>query len=94
MEGLILDISAIKVATMVPFKTETVAKMKNLRFLQINNVSFSGCYGHLPKDLKWLCRHKCPLDLLPLKFHLGNLVVLDIQHSNVKQLWKEDNEKV
>uniref|UniRef100_A0A2N9IXH9 TIR domain-containing protein n=1 Tax=Fagus sylvatica TaxID=28930 RepID=A0A2N9IXH9_FAGSY len=43
----------------------------------------------LSKELRWLCWHKCPLKFLPQNFHLENLVVLDMQHSNVKQVWKK-----
>jgi hypothetical protein len=60
-----------------------------LRLLQINDIHLTGSYGYLSKELKWLCWHKCPLEFLPLNFHLENLVVLDMQHSNVKQIWEE-----
>ncbi|XP_059430795.1 disease resistance protein RPV1-like [Corylus avellana] len=63
--------------------------MKNLRLLQIDSVHLTGSYEHLSKELKWLHWHKCPLKFLPQNFHLENLVILDMQHSNVKQVWKK-----
>jgi hypothetical protein len=85
VEGLILNLPVLEDRH---FKTEAFAGMKDLRLLQINGVSLTGCYGHLPKDLRWLCWHQCPLKFLPQDFHLENLVVLDMEHSNVKEIWK------
>jgi hypothetical protein len=85
VEGLILNLNVLDVY----LKTEAFVKMKNLRLLQINGVHLTGCLEHLSKELRWLCWHKCPLKFLPQNFHLENLVVLDMQHSNVKQVWKE-----
>ncbi|KAB1228343.1 TMV resistance protein N [Morella rubra] len=74
----------------VHLKTKAFAKLKNLRLLEINDAPLTGSYKHLSKELKWLCWHKCPLEFLPPNLHLDNLVVLDMQHSNLKQLWKEN----
>ncbi|KAJ4963156.1 hypothetical protein NE237_023095 [Protea cynaroides] len=38
--------------------------------------------------LRWLCWHGFPLNYIPTKFHLEKLVILDMQHSNIKQVWK------
>jgi hypothetical protein len=86
VEGLILN---LLVLDDVHLKTEAFVKIKNLRLLQINGVHLIGCFEHLSKELRWLCWHKCPLKFLPQNFHLENLVVLDMQHSNIKQVWKE-----
>lgn len=76
--------------TDIRLKTNAFAKMKNLRLLQINNVHLTGHFELLSKELRWLCWHKCPLKILPQKLHLENLVVLDLQHSNLKEVWKEN----
>ncbi|CAK9152711.1 unnamed protein product [Ilex paraguariensis] len=60
--------------------------MKKLRLLQINCVHLAGSFEHIFGDLRWLCWHYCPLKYLPSNFHLENLVALDMQHSNIKQL--------
>ncbi|XP_059430129.1 disease resistance protein RPV1-like isoform X2 [Corylus avellana] len=71
-------------------KTEAFRKMKILRLLQINDVDLMGSYEHLSKELKWLCWHKCPLKSLPQDFHLKYLVILDMQHSNLEQVWETE----
>ena len=60
--------------------------MKKLRLLQINYVHLAGSFEDIFGDLRWLCWHYCPLKYLPSNFHLENLVALDMQHSNIKQL--------
>jgi hypothetical protein len=86
IEGLVLNLPVLED---VHLKTKAFTNMKNLRLLQINSVHLIGSYEHLSKELKWLCWHECPLEFLPQSFHLENLVILDMQHSNVKQVWKK-----
>ncbi|KAJ4964254.1 hypothetical protein NE237_024193 [Protea cynaroides] len=43
---------------------------------------------HLFEMLRWLYWHGFPLNYIPTKFHLEKLVILDMQHSNIKQVWK------
>ncbi|XP_059461751.1 disease resistance protein RPV1-like [Corylus avellana] len=85
VEGLILNLPVLED---VHLKTKAFSNMKNLRLLQINSVYLTGSYEHLSKELKWLCWHKCPMESLPQDFHLEDLVVLDMQNSNVEQVWK------
>ncbi|CAK9177703.1 unnamed protein product [Ilex paraguariensis] len=63
--------------------------MQKLRLLQINNVHLTGKFEHLSRELRWLCWHYCPLKNLPSNFQLKNLVALDLQYSNIKQLWPD-----
>jgi hypothetical protein len=92
IEGLNLSLPALEVedVQIVQLKTKAFAKMKNLRLLQIDGAYLTGCYEHISKELRWLHWHKCPLKFLPPNFHLENLVILDMQHSNVKRVWKEN----
>ncbi|XP_059430130.1 disease resistance protein RPV1-like [Corylus avellana] len=88
VEGLILNLPEHED---VDWESKAFKKMKNLRLLQINDVHPKGSYEHLfkaQKSLKWLCWHKCTLKSLPHDFHLENLVILDMQRSKVKQVWK------
>ncbi|XP_021290085.1 TMV resistance protein N-like [Herrania umbratica] len=88
VEGLSLDVSARSEDVIV--STEAFAKMTNLRLLKINSVRCaSGCYENFSKELRWLCWHTCPLQVLPPNLHLDNLAVLDLRFSNVKKVWKE-----
>jgi hypothetical protein len=86
VEGLILNLSVLED---VHIKTEAFAKMKNLRLLQINGANLTRCDRLLFEELRWLCWHKCPLKFLPSNFHLENLVILEMQDSNVKEVWKK-----
>ncbi|KAB1224990.1 TMV resistance protein N [Morella rubra] len=88
VEGLILHPPPSKVNYY--FKTEAFTHMKNLRLLQIDDVNLTGSYEYLSKELRWLCWQKCPLEFLPQHLYLENLVVLDMRHSNVKQIWKKN----
>jgi len=87
VEGLILNPPPL---ADVELETKAFKKMKNLRLLQINDVLLTGSYESLSKELKWLCWHKCPLKSLPQDFHLENLVILDMQDSKVKRVWKKN----
>jgi len=64
------------------------AKMKCLNLLQINGVHLTGSFKLLSKELMWICWLQCPLKYFPSDFTLDNLVVLDMQYSNLKELWK------
>lgn len=85
MEGLILDVRGSNVP---PVSAESFREMSNLQLLKINGLHLTGCFKLLPKTLIWLCWHECPLKSLPSNFQLHNLVVLDMQYSKVKELWK------
>lgn len=89
MKGLVLNPPVLKV---VHLKIEALANMKNLMLLQINNVilDIEGRFEHISEELRWLQWNKCPLKFLPSKIHLENLVVLDMQHSSITQVWKEN----
>ena len=87
VEGLILN---HLVYEDVHLKTKAFTNMKNLRLLEIDSIHLTGSYECLTKELKWLRSHKCPLEFLPQNFHLENLFVLDMHHSNVKQVWKKN----
>ncbi|XVF65336.1 hypothetical protein PTKIN_Ptkin09bG0239800 [Pterospermum kingtungense] len=86
VEGLILDVPALKD---VVVSTEAFAKMIKLRLLKIDSVHFTGSYEKISKELRWLCWLRCPLAVLPPHLHLDNLVVLDMQFSNIQKVWKE-----
>ncbi|KAA8527897.1 hypothetical protein F0562_035234 [Nyssa sinensis] len=73
----------------VHLNTKAFARMHKLRLLQIKCVHLTGSYEFLSKELRWLYWHNCPLRYLPSNFHLENLVVLDMQHSNVKKVWQD-----
>ncbi|KAJ6964667.1 disease resistance protein RUN1-like [Populus alba x Populus x berolinensis] len=85
VEGLKLDVRASKAKSL---STGSFAKLKCLNLLQINGAHLTGSFKLLSKELVWICWLQCPLKYFPSDFTLDNLVVLDIQYSNVKELWK------
>uniref|UniRef100_A0A6N2KAW8 Uncharacterized protein n=1 Tax=Salix viminalis TaxID=40686 RepID=A0A6N2KAW8_SALVM len=62
--------------------------MRHLKLLQITGAHLTGSYSLLPRELIWLCWLECPLKSLPSDFHLSDLVILDMQKSKVRKLWK------
>jgi hypothetical protein len=81
VEGLALDVQE-------SFSTKSFTKMRRLKLLQIIGANLVGSYSLLPKELIWLCWFGCPLKSLPSDFHLNDLVILDMQESKVRKLWK------
>ncbi|XP_011012120.1 PREDICTED: TMV resistance protein N-like [Populus euphratica] len=85
VEGLALDVRASEIKSL---STGSFAEMKFLNLLQINGVHLTGSFELLSKELMWICWHGCPLKYFPSDFTLDNLAVLDMQYSNLKELWK------
>ena len=81
VEGLALDVQG-------SFSTKSFEKMRRLQLLQITGAHLEGSYSLLPKELIWFCWPECPLKSLPSDFHLSELVILDMQKSKVRKLWK------
>uniref|UniRef100_A0A6N2KPL9 TIR domain-containing protein n=1 Tax=Salix viminalis TaxID=40686 RepID=A0A6N2KPL9_SALVM len=81
VEGLALDVQG-------SFSTKSFTKMRHLQLLQITGAHLAGSYSVLPRELIWLCWPGCPLKSLPSDFHIGELVILDMQGSKVRKLWK------
>ncbi|KAM5574862.1 hypothetical protein ABKV19_014021 [Rosa sericea] len=73
------------------FSTEAFTNMKRLRLLQLNYAQLTGNYKDLSKELRWLCWHGFPLKFIPKDFKHQNLVAIDLQYSNLTEVW-EDSE--
>uniref|UniRef100_A0A6N2KED8 TIR domain-containing protein n=1 Tax=Salix viminalis TaxID=40686 RepID=A0A6N2KED8_SALVM len=86
LEGLALDVRASKNKLL---STRSFTKMRCLKLLLINGVHLSGPFKLLSEELIWICWLECPLKSLPFDLMLDNLVVLEMQYSNIKELWKE-----
>ncbi|KAI5593651.1 hypothetical protein BDE02_03G027700 [Populus trichocarpa] len=85
VEGLALDVRASEAKSL---SAGSFAKMKRLNLLQINGAHLTGSFKLLSKELMWICWLQCPSKYFPSDFTLDNLVVLDMQYSNLKELWK------
>ncbi|KAJ4842026.1 hypothetical protein Tsubulata_021914, partial [Turnera subulata] len=64
-------------------------KLQNLRLLHFDHVKLKTGYEEdLFEELRWLCWHYFPLEFVPNEFHLGEVVIMDMQHSNLRQKLK------
>ncbi|XP_070680744.1 disease resistance protein RUN1-like [Malus domestica] len=69
-------------------ETNAFEKMRKLQLLHLSHVRLDGCYADLPTGLRWLCWLQFPLDSIPIEFPLGCLIVLEMQYSRLRQVWK------
>ncbi|XP_050135398.1 disease resistance protein RPV1-like [Malus sylvestris] len=72
-----------------PFRTKAFKKMRRLKFLQLNYVKRTGSYRHLSKELRSLCWHGFPLEVIPEDFDLRNLVLIDLSNSKLVRVWED-----
>ncbi|KAJ4963508.1 hypothetical protein NE237_023447 [Protea cynaroides] len=81
------------------FSIEAFTKMHKLRLLKVDYTGLTDVYilqdvfsllgeKNLFEMLRWICWHGFPLKYIPTKFHLEKLVILNMQHSNIKKVWK------
>ncbi|WCJ28127.1 Disease resistance protein (TIR-NBS-LRR class) family [Euphorbia peplus] len=64
------------------------AKMKRLRLLKLQNLQVSKELGYLSNNLRYLEWDKYPFKSFPSSFQPNHLVELNMQSSNMVQLWK------
>ncbi|XP_070680737.1 disease resistance protein RPV1-like isoform X1 [Malus domestica] len=69
-------------------ETNAFEKMRKLQLLHLSHVRLDGCYADFPTGLRWLCWLQFPLDSTPIGFPLGCLIVLEMQYSSLRQVWK------
>ncbi|GAU26182.1 hypothetical protein TSUD_354040 [Trifolium subterraneum] len=86
VEGLILKLQR---TGKVSFSTNAFQEMKKLRLLKLDGVDLVGDYGLISKQLRWVDWQRFTLKFIPNDFDQGNLVVLELKYSNVKQVWQE-----
>ncbi|KAK9944487.1 hypothetical protein M0R45_010051 [Rubus argutus] len=93
IEGLVLNIQMHPVYTRsrnsskVVLETNAFTSMHKLRLLQLSHVQLTGCYKEFPTGLRWMCWLKFPLPSIPSDFPLESLVVLEMCHSSLRQVW-------
>lgn len=73
----------------VCFSADSFKEMKNLRLLHLDSVDLAGDYGCLSKELRWICWQEFTFNRIPDEIYLGNLVVIELKHSRIKQVWNE-----
>ncbi|XP_059461841.1 disease resistance protein RUN1-like [Corylus avellana] len=85
VEGLTLELTSL---SKMNFNSEAFIKMQRLRLLQLDHVRLTGDYKYLSKELRLLCWHGFPLKFIPNDFYPRNVVVIDLQYSNLKKVWE------
>ncbi|XP_028762384.1 TMV resistance protein N-like [Neltuma alba] len=73
----------------IPLSTKAFKKMKRLRLLNFDNVQLDGDYGHLSKELRWLCWRRFLLKSWPADFNLEKIVAIDLKWSNLTKAWEK-----
>lgn len=86
VEGLVLKVQK---TNRVCFNTDSFVEMKKLRLLQLECVDLTDYFGHLSKQLRWVNLQGFIFRGITDDFYQGNLVVIDLKYSNIKQVWKE-----
>ncbi|KAI5423017.1 hypothetical protein KIW84_046142 [Lathyrus oleraceus] len=86
VEGLALKLQR---TNRICFNAHSFNEMKNLRLLQLDCVDLTGDYGYLSKELRWIHWQQSTFNSIPNDFYLGNLVVIDLKHSRIRQVWNE-----
>ena len=72
----------------IVLEINALARMYELRLLQLCYVQLSGSYEEFPKRLRWLCWRGFPLESIPSDFPVESLVALDMRYSSLKQVWR------
>ncbi|KAL3358381.1 hypothetical protein AABB24_015484 [Solanum stoloniferum] len=87
--NLIEGISAIhpKVKDLT-VNTKSFARMDRLKIFQAKGMNFTGSFKNLFDDLRWLSWQNFPLKCVPTDIHLTKLVALDMQYSNIMEVWQ------
>ncbi|XP_059645475.1 disease resistance protein L6-like isoform X2 [Cornus florida] len=67
------------------FKSDKFTKLKNLRYLRVDGADLRGNFSRVLLSLRWLSWRGCPRDLKELKFHMRNLVILDLSDSGITE---------
>ncbi|CAL2236052.1 unnamed protein product [Prunus armeniaca] len=65
--------------------------MWRLRLLKLNYVQLTGSYKHISEELRWLCWHGFPLEVIPKDLYQKNLVAIDMSYSKLIRVWEDSH---
>ncbi|CAL5399008.1 unnamed protein product [Camellia sinensis] len=80
--------TALRNSDMIALEVDAFERMHKLKLLQLNYLQVNGSFENFPKGLRWLCWHGFSFNSICYDFPLDNLVVLDMQYSNLKKVWE------
>ncbi|KAL3745526.1 hypothetical protein ACJRO7_014611 [Eucalyptus globulus] len=67
--------------------SEDLNEVPNIRFLTMSGSTFSGDFGNLFLELRWLTWNGCPKEMQATNFSTKNLVILDLSWSFIDEHW-------
>ncbi|CAL9006581.1 unnamed protein product [Prunus brigantina] len=93
IEGLVLDMHMCPTNSPINsnekvLETNAFSRMYELKLLHLSYVKLDGCYAEFCTGLRWLCWLEFPLDSIPTDFPVGNLIVLEMQYSGLRQIYE------
>ncbi|KAI8023289.1 Disease resistance protein RRS1, partial [Camellia lanceoleosa] len=80
--------TALRNSDKIALEVDSFERMHKLKLLQLRNLQVNGSFENFPKGLRWLCWHGFSFNSICDDFPLDNLVVLDMQHSNLQKVWE------
>ncbi|XP_045832557.1 disease resistance protein RUN1-like isoform X1 [Trifolium pratense] len=86
VEGLVLKVER---TCRIHLSADCFKDMKKLRLLQLDQAVLTGDYRYLSRELRWIHWQGFTFNYIPDDFYQGNLVVIDVKYSSIKQLWRE-----
>ncbi|GAU43797.1 hypothetical protein TSUD_285490 [Trifolium subterraneum] len=87
IKGLVLKLPG---ANAKCFSSKAFKKMEKLRLLQLAGVNLDGDFKYLSKNLRWLSWNGFSSTYIPANFYRENLVSIELENSNIKLVWEED----
>ncbi|CAL2240945.1 unnamed protein product [Prunus armeniaca] len=90
IEGLVLDMHMCPTinSNEKVLETNAFSSMWELKLLHLSHVQLNGSYAKFCKRLRWLCWTKFPLDSIPVDFPLESIIILEMQYSGLRQVFK------
>ncbi|CAL9006434.1 unnamed protein product [Prunus brigantina] len=90
IEGLVLDMHMCPTinSNEKVLETNAFSRMQELKLLHLSHVKLRGCYAKFCSGLRWLCWLEFPLDSIPVDFPVGSIIVLEMQYSGLRQVFK------
>ncbi|XP_028091613.1 disease resistance protein RPS4B-like [Camellia sinensis] len=80
--------TALRNSDKIALEVDAFARMHKLKLLQLKNLQVNGRFENFSKGLRWLCWHGFSFNSICDDFPLDNLVVLDMQYSNLQKVWE------
>ncbi|XP_016649729.1 PREDICTED: TMV resistance protein N-like [Prunus mume] len=90
IEGLVLDMHMCPTinSNEKVLETNAFSRMRELKLLHLSHVQLNGSYAEFCTGLRWLCWTKFPLDSIPVDFPLESVIILEMQYSGLRQVFK------